>query len=241
MVLDEILNGDCLTLFSQIPDGSIDLVLTDLPFGVTCCSWDKQIDLDALWSHWLRVTKPNAAIVLMTQEPFTSTVICSRPKLFRYRWTWEKTNGSGHLNAKKRPMKVAEDVCVFYRHQPTYNPQMETGKPYRITGGRSNASECYRPGLVRPSANNEGWRYPRDVLRFNNENKAQRAHPTQKPVALCEYFIRTYTNPGEVVLDNCLGSGTTAVAAKRTGRHFIGIEQNAKYCEIARQRLALVG
>ena len=200
--------------------------------GTTACKWDSVIPFEPLWAEYERVIKDSGAIVLTASQPFTTVLANSNLRLFRYAWVWEKEQGVNFLMAKKQPLKVHEDILVFYKKQPTYNPQMTKGKPY--ISGKGDSGEV--TGRVKKiQTKNEGTRYPRSVIKFNREVGL---HPTQKPVALFEYLIRTYTNEGEVVLDNCIGSGTTAVAAINTNRQFIGIEREAKYVEIANKRIA---
>ena len=224
--------GDCLELMKEIPDGSIDMILCDLPYGTTARNqWDCVIDYVSLWEQYERVIKQNGAICLFAQAPFDKTLACSNLKLFRYEWIWKKQQGTGHLNAKKMPMKVHENVLVFYKSLPTYNPQMREGKPYVCKSGRGSTNYREQKSVV---TENKGFRYPLDVLEFQSDKGL---HPTQKPVALLEYLIRTYTNPGDVVLDNCMGSGSTCVAAVNTGRHYIGFEKEPNYFDIACKRL----
>lgn len=240
MRLNYIDNIDCLVGMKEIPDGSVDMILCDLPYGTTRNKWDSIIPFDALWSEWDRVCKTNAAIVLFSQQPFTSNLVQSRLELFRYEWIWEKTNPTGFLHAKKMPLKYHENICVFYKKLPTYNPQFTKGKPYKKTGDNTDRPH-YRPGITRVSKDySDGKRYPRDIITASNSSYGldRGLHPTQKPVALCEYLIKTYTNPGDVVLDNCMGSGTTAVACIRSNRNFIGFELDEQYHTIALQRVA---
>jgi DNA modification methylase len=229
-----LLQGDCLERMVEIPDGSVDMVLCDLPYGTTDCKWDTVIPFEPLWAAYKRVCKPNAAIVLTACQPFTSALVMSNPKWFRYDWIWQKPKGTGFLNAKKQPMRDKEDVLVFYANQCAYNPQFAEGQSYKAKRGRN--SECYNTAGT-SSSDNHGLRYPKQILMFGVVERGT-LHPTQKPVALMEYLIKTYTNPGEVVLDNTMGSGTTGVAAANTGRAFIGIERDAKFFEIASKRIA---
>ena len=230
--------GDCLERMKEIPDGSVDMILADPPYGTTACKWDSVIDLPSMWEQLKRVIKPNGAIVMTASQPFTTTLIASNMKQFKYCWVWEKTMASNFALAKKQPFKKHEDVVVFYKSQPDYNPQMEVGQPYtdkprsRTMGVTGNALPDKK------AINNKGTRYPSSVQKFSNGNNGS-IHPTQKPVALMEYLIKTYTNEGETVLDFCIGSGTTGVACKNTGRKFIGIEKDAGYFEIAKQRLGV--
>jgi len=225
-----LLQGDCLDLMRQIPDGAVDMVLCDLPYGTTACKWDSVIPFEPLWREYRRICR--GAIVLTASQPFTTALIGSNLQDFRYCWVWEKEQGVNFLLAKKQPLKVHEDVCVFYKEHPAYSPQMTCGAPY--VSGKGDSGEV--SGSVRKVQTvNDGTRYPRSVQKFNRETGI---HPTQKPVALMEYLIRTYTNDGETVLDNCMGSGTTGVACVNTGRNFIGIEKDEKYFAIARDRIA---
>lgn len=235
MRLDYIDNTDCLEGMKAIPDRSVDMILCDPPYETTRNKWDSVIQPAALWAEWDRICKPNAAVVLFSQQPFTTLLVNSRPELFRYEWIWEKTQGTGHLNAKKMPMKIHENVLVFYHNLPTYNPQWGEGKPYTAT--YSTHSSNYGKQKDNITTINDGKRYPTDIIRFAKSAEDRHLHPTQKPVSLCEYLIKTYTNPGEVVLDSCMGSGTTAVACLRTGRHYIGFELDKKYHVIAQQRI----
>lgn len=229
----QLMHGDCLKLMEYIPDGSVDMVLCDLPYGMTRNKWDNVIDLEALWAQYHRIVKPDGAIVLHCMQPFTTDLIGSNRKDFRYCWVWDKRQTSGFLNAKRRPLTRHEDIAVFYRKQPTYNPQMRKGKMRRKgTGGR--ASTNYNSFELLDVANDDY--YPTSILEMPVQ-RTKGGHPTQKPVPLLEYLIKTYTNPGEVVLDNCMGSGSTGVAAVRTGRRYIGIELDAGYFETARKRI----
>lgn len=230
-----LLKGDCLELMREISDGSVDMILCDLPYGTTRNKWDSVIPFEALWAEYDRVCKPNAAVVLFSQMPFTANLVASRPDLFRYEWIWEKTQGTGHLNAKKMPMKIHENVLVFYRSLPTYNPQWGKGDPYTAT--YSTHSSNYGKQKDNITTINDGRRYPTDIIRVAKGAGDRHLHPTQKPVELCEYLIKTYTNPGEVVLDNCMGSGSTGVACVNTNRNFIGIELDDGYFEIAKKRI----
>lgn len=209
------------------------MILTDLPYGSTKNKWDSVIPLDRLWDSYNRVIKDNGAIVLFSQMPFTATLVNSNQKMFRYEWIWQKEMGTGFLNAKKMPLKIHENICVFYKKLPIYHPQMRTGfKPYSIKQGSdsSDYGDYHRVITV-----NDGERYPVDILTFQRDKT--RIHPTQKPIMLCEYLINTYTDIGDVVLDTCMGSGTTGVAALNTKRNFIGYELDEKYYEIAKERI----
>jgi DNA modification methylase len=228
-----LLQGDCLELMSSIDDKSIDLILCDLPYGTTCNKWDTVIPFDKLWAQYNRIIKDNGAIVLFSQMPFGANLIMSNPKMFRYEWIWEKERGTGFLNAKKMPLKVHENILVFYKHLPTYNPQMRTGfKPYTTTN-RTNCSSNYGD-FQEVVIKSDGDRYPIDIVEVNRE---MGLHPTQKPVALLEYLIKTYTNEGDLVLDNCMGSGSTGVACVNINRDFIGIELDENYFNVAKKRI----
>ena len=233
----KLYKGDCLEVMKLIPNGSIDAIITDPPYGTTACKWDSVIPFDLMWEQLNRIIKPNGAIVLFGQNTFTFKLGLSNEKMFRYTLTWEKTKAGGFLNAKRMPLQAHEDILVFYKKLPTYNPQFEEGKPYTkkaVTNGDGrNYGNFDRVGQV--SVNN-GKRYPRSVVKFSNDNHGS-LHPTQKPVALMEYLIKTYTNENETVLDFTFGSGTTGVACMNTNRKFIGIEMDENYFEIAKNRI----
>lgn len=216
----------------DLPDGSVDMVLCDLPYGTTRNKWDSVIDLVALWAEYKRVCR--GAIVLTAQAPFDKVLGVSNLAMLKYEWIWRKEAGTGFLNAMRAPLKDHENVLVFYDSQPTYNPQMRTGfKPYKCKKGGETSN--YNPsGIVTTESN--GDRYPLTVLEFSRDRA--KIHPTQKPVALMEYLIRTYTREGDTVLDNTMGSGTTGVACANAGRRFIGMEMDASYFEIASKRVA---
>lgn len=234
----KLLQGDCLELMKDISDGSVDMVLADLPFGTTCNKWDSVIPLDSLWEQYHRICKPNAAILIFGQPPFSASLMMSNMKELRYEWIYEKTNATGFLNAKKMPLKAHESVLVFYCNLPTYNPQFVKGAPYKRTQGSRNSSN-YNSFDRRRNQQYDGKRYPRDVIRVSNGwGICKGLHPTPKPVALLEYLIRTYTNEGETVLDNTMGSGSTGVAAVNTGRSFIGMELDPGYFETACKRIS---
>ena len=235
--INQIICGDCLEVMPLLPDKSIDMILCDLPYGTTACKWDTVIPFKPLWEQYERIIKDNGAIVLFGSQPFTSALVMSNLKLFRYEWIWQKTLATNFMLVKKQPAKKHENILVFYKKQPTYNPQMEIGKPYKDKPRKRTVGIHGNAETIKEAINNEGTRYPSSVLLFSNGNNGN-VHPTQKPVALFEYLIKTYTNEGEIVLDNCIGSGTTAIAALNTGRFFIGIEKEEKYVEIARKRIA---
>jgi len=230
----KLINGDCLEVMKDIPDGSVDMVLTDPPYGTTACKWDSIIPLEPMWEQLKRIIKPNGAIVMTASQPFTSKLISSNYKMFKYCWVWDKGQGTGFLNAKKQPLRTYEDVIVFYGKQCTYKPQMRLGhKPYKCKQGKTK-SENYgkQTGAITESS---GERYPLNIIKFKRDK--EKLHSTQKPVALMEYLIKTYTNEGETVLDFTMGSGTTGVACKNLDRNFIGIELDKEYYDIAVNRI----
>lgn len=232
-IYTQLMQGDCLELMPTIASGSVDMVLCDLPYGTTACKWDSVIPFEPLWREYRRVCKPNAAIVLTASQPFTTALIASNMKEFRYCWVWDKTKGGNFALAKKQPMKSHEDVVVFYRKQPTYNPQKETRGAVRKKGG-GKASDNF--GIV-PTVSYNNTYYPKTILTFSNGSRVDHFHPTQKPIGLMEYLVRTYTNEGDTVLDNTMGSGTTGVACVNTNRNFIGIERDPDYFAIAERRI----
>ena len=236
----ELMKGDCLERMKEIPDGSVDLILTDPPYGTTQNKWDSVINLESMWEQLKRIIKPNGAIVMTAAQPFTSVLVCSNLKMFKYDWTWKKPKGTGHLNAKKQPMRDKEDVLVFYSKPCKYNPQMTEGVPYKDKAGKDHSkSTSMTENYGRYTNfrnNNEGTRYPKQVLEFGVVERGS-LHPTQKPVALLEYLIRTYTDEGETVLDFTFGSCSTGVAALNTNRKFIGVEAEEKYFDIGASRM----
>ena len=240
-LINTIIQGDGLEVMKRIPEGSVDMILADLPYGTTACKWDSIIPFEPLWEQYERIIKDNGAIVLTASQPFTSALVMSNPKLFRYDWVWHKSKSSNFFFAKKGPMKHHEDICVFYKRLPTYNPQMtkainlDSRKKEGIYDNKEDG--IWGEGVKSFRGKETGYRYPQSVQHFNNSDKTNIVHPTQKPVTLFEYLIKTYTNEGETVLDNVIGSGTTAVAAINTGRNFIGIEQEPEYVGIARRRV----
>jgi site-specific DNA-methyltransferase (adenine-specific) len=237
MYKKEILLGDCLELMKDIPNGSIDMILCDLPYGTTQCKWDSIIPLDKLWEQYERIIKQNGAIVLTAAQPFTSALVMSNTKLFKYDWVWRKPKGTGHLNAKKQPMRDKEDILVFYKKQCIYNPQMTEGKPYKEKSGWKGTEGYEGYGVDKRTGNdNSGFRYPKQVQEFGVVERGT-FHPTEKPVDLFRYFIRTYTNEGDLVLDNTAGSGTTAIACLEENRQFIVMEKEQKYYDIILKRV----
>ena len=226
--------GDCLDVMPTLPAASVDLVLCDLPYGTTSNPWDIVIPFAPLWAQYKRLRKgPSVPVVLYGSQPFTTDLINSNRAEFKYEWIWDKTKGGCFALAKKQPMKSHENVVVFYRSQPLYNPQKEVrGKPRKKGGGKATGNFGIVPSV---SYNNEY--YPRTFVVFSTGSRVDHWHPTQKPTELAEYLIRTYTNPGDTVLDNCMGSGTTGVACVNTGRKFIGIEKDPGYFAIAERRI----
>ena len=224
--INNVYEGDCLEIMKQLPDKSIDMVLCDLPYGTTQNKWDSIIPLDELWTQYRRVVKDNGAIVLTSQGMFTAELMLSNPSMFKYKWVWEKSKSTNFLNAKKQPLRKHEDVCVFYKKQPVYHPQMIEGEPYD-KGVRKNQLSGSYGDFLPVHVQSDGKRYPTDIVYFKTaESEGKVYHPTQKPIELGRYFVRTYTEPGAVVLDNTSGSGSFLVAALLEGRNFIGIEKN---------------
>ena len=232
--------GDCLAEMAKLPDKSIDMVLCDLPYGTTARNkWDNVIPLDLLWEQYGRIVKDDGVIALWSQMPFTAILAASNMKLFRYEWIIEKTNATGFLNANRMPMKAHENVLIFYKKLPVYHPQMTHGHERKISTAahKRNSKKSMDYGEHGLTTYDSTDRYPRDVLTFSWDKQKSRLHPTQMPVAACEYFIATYTDKGDTVLDNCMGSGTTGVACQNLGRNFIGIELEKEYFDIAEERL----
>lgn len=237
-MINKIFNEDCLVGMNRIPDKSVDMILCDLPYGTTRNKWDSILPLGLLWEQYERIIKDNGAIVLTAQTPFDKVLGASNLKLLKYEWIWEKDRASGHLNAKKMPMKAHENILVFYKKLPTYNAQMTTGhKPSNTSGKRKKDTTNYGK-FKQIISGGQTTRYPRSVQKVNVVNSQHGyTHPTQKPVALFEYLIKTYTNEGETVLDNCMGSGTTAIACLNTNRNYIGFELEKEYFEKINQRI----
>ena len=236
-MINEVHHGDCLEIMKNIPDGSVDMILCDLPYGTTQCKWDTIIPLEFLWEEYRRVAKRNAPMVFTAAQPFTSVLISSNLKEFKYNWDWEKSKATGYLNAKKMPMRAHEDVCVFYRKPPVYNPQMWESTPYN-KGSAHRPTEVYGKQKEVLVKNDTGLRYPRTVQYFKTaESEGKVYHPTQKPISLFKYLIETYTEEGDIVLDSCLGAGTTALAALNCNRGFIGIELDQEYVNISKERI----
>ena len=226
--------GDCLEVMQNIETGSVDAIITDPPYGTTQCKWDSVIPFEPMWEQLNRIIKPNGAIVLFGSEPFSSALRMSNIKNYKYDWYWRKPKGTGHLNAKKMPMNDIENVSLFYKKQCLYNPQYSKGKPYKEKSGKKSFDGYGKD--KREGNSNKGIRYPKRLIEFKVVER-NTLHSTQKPVALMEYLVKTYTNQGEVVLDFTMGSGSTGVACVNTNRSFIGIEQDDKYFAIAEERI----
>lgn len=235
--LNKIYCWDCLEVMKQIDDKSIDMILCDLPYGTTACKWDTVIPFEPLWEQYKRIIKDNGAIVLTASQPFTSALVMSNPKMFKYEWVWDKVLHSNPLIAKKQPLNAHENIVVFYKSQCTYNPKMEIGEVIKRGGVKDGKSETKGDAVLIRGKDSTEARYPKRIIRFSNANKINIEHPTQKPVALFEYLIKTYTNEGDLVLDNCAGSWTTGVACINTNRNYILIEKDENYFNIANKRL----
>lgn len=246
-LLNRVFEADCLDKMQDIPDHSIDMILCDLPYGMTQNAWDSYIPLDKLWAQYLRIIKMSGVIALTSNGVFTAKLILSQEKFFKYKWVWEKSKPTNFLNAKKQPLRKHEDVCIFYQRQPIYNPQMTQGEAYDKGVRKDQLSGCY--GDFEPvHVHSNGERYPTDIIYVKTaETEGDVVHPTQKPIELGRYFVRTYTNPGDIILDNTCGSGSFLVAALLEGRNFIGIEKNEDvalfkrsdidYIDVCKQRL----
>ena len=229
----QLLHGDCLELMKDIPDKSIDMILCDLPYGTTACKWDTIISFEPLWDEYNRIIKDDRAIVLFGSEPFSTELRHSNLKMFKYDWIWEKEQGANFMLCKYQPYKVHEIISVFSKKGHIYIPQMTKGKPY--VSGKGTSGDI-TGNVIKTQTKNSGTRYPRSVQFFKTDKRCS-SHPTQKPVALLEYLIRTYTNEGDTVLDNCMGSGSTGVACVNLNRNFIGIELKQEYFDIANERI----
>lgn len=231
----DLVRGDCLEVMRGMRSSSVDLVICDMPYGTTRCKWDTPLDLDALWREYRRIVKPTGAILLFAQTPFDKALGASNFRDLRYELIWEKTSATGHLNAKRAPMKAHENILVFYRKQPKYTPEKTSGHVRKTAVRRKDSSPLY--GKQRETAYDSTERYPRSVMRFSSDKQREKLHPTQKPVDLLRYLVRLYSVPGDVVLDNCMGSGSTGVAAIIEGRKFIGIEKDLGWFKIAERRI----
>ena len=222
----------------RIPDKAIDMILCDLPYGTTQNKWDSIIPFDKLWEQYNRIIKDSGAIILFGSEPFTSKLICSNIDNFKYNWIWQKNKTTGFLNAKKQPLNDHETISVFYKRQCTYNPQMTVAeRVYKRGFVKRNKSDCYGEEKDFTQVDT-GLRYPKRIIYFNKNKTREQLHPTQKPVELCEYLIKTYSNECDLVLDNCIGSGTTAIACINTNRNYIGFELDTGYFNLANERIA---
>jgi site-specific DNA-methyltransferase (adenine-specific) len=232
-----LFHGDCLEILPTLPARSVDAVICDPPYGTTACAWDSVIPLEPMWAAIRHVLKSCGAVVLFGSQPFTSALVMSNPKFFKYCWVWDKKLTVNFLNAHKQPLRQTEDIVVFYKEQCTYNPQLETRGLPRNKGGynKPNGSENY--GIYHNVDSFNNIYHPTNLIKISNAQQVGKLHPTQKPVALMEYLIRTYTNEGDVVLDFTMGSGTTGVAAMNTGRRFVGVEMDAGYYAIAQERI----
>jgi site-specific DNA-methyltransferase (adenine-specific) len=258
--IDQIIQGDCLEIMKGIPDKAVDMILCDLPYGITACDWDVKIPFEPLWEAYKRIIKDNGAIVLTASQPFTSELVMSNRKMFKYEWIWDKGRGSNFMSLKYMPMKEHENILIFANGKTIYNPEKISRSEKSLIRDPSGTDRWVKQSkrTIRHYGQNNktdhvrqidssGLRFPKSIIKFEAQSELDGArystvldaekHPTQKPVSLFMYLIKTYTNEGDLVLDNCIGSGTTAVAAKATGRRFIGIEQSAQYCAIANKRL----
>jgi len=235
--LNKVIQGDCLEVMKDIPDKSVDMILCDLPYGTTACRWDVVIPFEPLWEQYERVIKDNGAIVLTASQPFTSALIMSNPKMFKYEWIWLKTRASNFQNARRMPMKRHENVCVFYKKPPTYNLELKKLDTPIISSRKNKGGELLGKFTDSGSYFQKETGFKFSDIKFSNPNNGN-VHPTQKPVPLLEYLIKTYTNEGETVLDNCMGSGSTGVACLNTNRNFVGIEIDDKYFDIAKRRIS---
>ena len=238
----QLIKGDCLEVMKSIPDGSIDAIICDLPYGTTACKWDSVLPFEKLWEQYERIIKPNGAIILFGSQPFTSALIMSNPKMFKYEWIWEKSKASNFLQASYMPLKAHENIVVFGKGKTKYNAQKTQGKAFNKGKDKriGKATEVYHsiPNINGFEIVNEtGLRNPRTVQYFTTAESEGKYHPTQKPLELLEYLVKTYTNEGDTVLDNTMGSGTTGVACVNTNRKFIGIEMDDNYFEIAKKRI----
>ena len=233
----ELMKGDCLERMKEISDGSIDLILTDPPYGTTQCKWDSVIPFEPMWAELKRVIKPNGAIVLFGAEPFSSLLRCSNIKDFKYDWVWEKSKATGFLNSKRQPLRAHEIISVFYSKPPTYTPQMTEGVAYNKGVRKEQTQNDVYGSFDQVEVKSDGLRFPRSVQYFKTAESEGGFHKTQKPVALLEYLIKTYTQENETVLDFTFGSGSTGVACVNTNRNFIGVELNDNYFNIAENRI----
>lgn len=235
----ELIKGDCLVEMRNIPDKSVDCVICDLPYGVTRCKWDSVIPFDKLWEQYERIIKDNGIVLLFGSGIFTACLMLSNKKKWRYNLVWEKTSPTGFLNARRMPLRNHENICVFYKKQPTYNPQKTTGHERKVSTAyhKINSKKTEDYGKYNLTSYDSTERYPKSVIKFKSDKQKSTLHPTQKPVALIEYLIKTYSNEGDLILDNTAGSMTTAIAAINTNRKCICIEKDDKYFEIGSERV----
>ena len=246
-----LFNKDCLEVMRDMDDNSIDCIICDLPYGTSASSWDKILPMESLWKEYKRIIKPNRAIILFAQQPFTSLLISSNLSMYKYNWIWEKDNGTNFMNAHYCPLKITEDICVFGTGATSYvksgenliyNPQFTEGKPYKITSGNQKDNSAVvrggkggREDVGGYTTESDGKRYPKNLIKFNRDK--DKLHPTQKPLELLNYIVKTYSNKGDIILDNTMGSGTTCLSAKQLGRKYIGIELDENYFNIAKERI----
>lgn len=240
--LNKIYNEDCIETMKRIPDGSIDLMLTDPPYNMTGCEWDNAINIDELWNEWKRIVKPNGVFIITASQPFTSDIVISNKKMFKYEWIWEKHKGTNIFGVKREPLKIHESILIFSEGSFTYNPQMERGEAYKKRGkhnvGKKSGLIIANKSVGYAADFDSEKRYPLSIQAFNNHNQKENSfHPTQKPIDLFRYLVRTYTNEGEIVFDGYMGGGTTAIACIIEKRNFIGSELNKEYYELATNRI----
>ena len=233
----ELLEGDCLELMPTLEDKSVDMILCDLPYGTTACKWDTIIPFEPLWKEYERVIKDNGAVVLTASQPFTSHLVMSNPKMFKYSWVWDKKKPGGIGFAKYQPLRITEDVCIFSRNTTNYYPQMIKRDKIKKSKNYSHSEINHESLGIMENNKIYTHKYPKNLITFSNANQNNRLHPTQKPVKLFEYLIKTYTNENDLVLDNCAGSGTTAVACHNLNRDCILIEKEPEYCQIIKNRM----
>ena len=232
----KLIHDDCIAAMEQLPEDSVDMIFCDLPYGTTQNSWDVIIPFEDLWKQYNRIVKQNGAMVFTASQPFTSLLVSSNITNFRLEWIWKKTIGSGQLNIKRMPLKHHENVLVFYRSPPVYNEQITKGEPYKITRKAGSLEEANYGKQKEHTSRNNGFRHAQSVIEVSNP-RIRGGHPTEKPVSLCEYFIKTYSNEGDTILDNCMGSGSTGEACVNLNRNFIGIEKDPEYFKIAEERI----
>jgi len=231
-------NADCFDVFPYIADKSIDAIICDLPYGTTACKWDSVLPLTELWNEYKRVIKPSGVILLTASQPFTTVLINHDLKMFKYNLVWDKVAVTNPMLAKKQPMRCHEDIVVFYDKQPTYNPQMRVGVKWSRAGKKQHTTDTLgQSTLFNNGSDKSEMKYPKSIITFSNADKTKNEHPTQKPLELMEWLIKTYTNEGDMVLDNTMGSGTCGLAAIKNNRRFIGIEKEKQYYDVAVRRL----